>query len=450
MNRLAKTNVLFGVLIALLVALGVASVIWSAASSGGSAATPRILPFLREPIVLTLIGAILTFLVVERWRRIETEVAELRKQQVSALGEIREDADKLARERIDVATRRAQAIESRIGGLLEEHPWIALITEHDFIPNAPSCRIVLATAQELASEGKRSLLYEYLSIWLSADSDKRRLQGTADDFLDLAEFCERSLGDAHLGLLVLREAYANASNRFLAVPDYLQRLVRYGELSEARRVASNLQNSLRTDWIFSAPDWVFDAWERVRGIPASKYRYHNAVYKMRGFAALALYKQLIGQRNRSRGCLEKAHKLASGMGLTAEINCVEAELYVISGEFERARTIIARVPLGAHLSDDVLFTAYRVYVSIGDVAASELAMSRFVENSAVAEARSHVNVGTDFEFTGSEVDAPIVNVLSDEAEQSQTLNPHEIEPPSTPGSPEPTPERPPSGPSKEL
>ena len=121
----------------------------------------------KEPLVLTAIGAILVFLLVDRWRRIEIEISNIRTKQFDVLKNVRDDAENIVKGRLESTTRKAKAIESKIGGLLEEHPWISSITENDLIPDASSCRIVLRTCEQLLIKNRDSLLYEYIYSWFN-------------------------------------------------------------------------------------------------------------------------------------------------------------------------------------------------------------------------------------------------------------------------------------------
>src|SRR6202035_3780398 len=269
------TGVLFAAFITL--------VLLNVGASWGSkiSKTQSMVALLRDPIVLAVIGAIITFLLVDRWRRLEGEISEIRQSQFAALQALREDAKNLFAENVEGATRKAQAIENRIGTLLADYPWIAEITESDFIPDASSCRVVLMTAEDLIAQGRVALAYEYLFSWLKKTIHEPGLEGSAEDFIDLAEFCERTLMDEYLGFMILREGTRRSIGSTQLLPDYLKRVVRFGRLEEAEPIAGQLRRIV-------SPSWRRRLWGMLRSRPL----YKRSAFIARSMASLAVYEAL--------------------------------------------------------------------------------------------------------------------------------------------------------------
>lgn len=339
---------LFGIFVVVLLAVNI--MLWI----GPGLPTPKgVGSLVRDPIVLTIIGAVVTFLVIDRWRRIETELSDLQSNQTSALRDIREDAKALTSEQTETITRKAAAIESRIGALLEDHPWIADITENEFIPDAGSCRIVLRTAEELLATNRVSLIYEYLFFWAKRDSGKARLEGTADDFFSLAAFCEEALGDEYLAFLVMREGYYNAMNRMLLIPDYLRCSIRCGRFSDTVRVARELKRILIPAW-----------WNRVLVFTGRSNPFRKANFAMRGYAALAVFSAVSGDDGTTNERLDKAKEYARTSDDAAEMLNATAEICTIRGDYAGAGAMLGG--MNESTSSENLYRSAQVYRTLGD------------------------------------------------------------------------------------
>lgn len=283
-----------------------------------------------HPIFYAAIGSILAFLVVDRWRKIETDVADMRKAQQAEFKEIKKEADDAIKIRIEGAMRKAQAIESRLGSIMEQHPWIASITENELIPDASACRIVLITAEEFIRNGKVALAYEYLFGWAAPlGARDKKLEGTVADFMDLVDFCENTLNDEYLGILILDQAHLYAINRALFTPEYMKRLVRQGRMLDAVTVAEQLKGSIN-------PSWSARMVNLLRGRRLNM----QAAYLARSYSALALFEAVNGRLGKAGKLMSKAKINATNAATDGEVKLVEAEIYAINGDFIHAQEIL--------------------------------------------------------------------------------------------------------------
>ena len=324
-----------GIVSTILLVAGAAFVLSIGIAWGRTAkASTGILDFLRDPVVLTVLGAIFTFLAIDRWRRLEGEVSEIHKAQTGVFSDIREDAKTLVRDGVEEAARKAQALDDRINSLLDDHPWIADITENEFIPDASTCTIVLATSRDLWAKGRASLVYEYLFGWVKRSPDKQGLEGTAADFLALADFCEWIVGDEYLSFLVLREGTQRSIGGSLLLPYYLRLLVHLGRPEEARSTAERLQAAI-------FPTWYQKLWRGARRRPV----YNKADFRFEAANALAIYTSSVGSSEEAARYLEIVKGLAKSLRGEREEGLGAAEVALVRGEYAAARKMLDTLEL---------------------------------------------------------------------------------------------------------
>ena len=255
-------------------------------------------------LLMTVVGslavALLVFLILDRWRRIEGEMLSLRQAQEKSLDELQKRADNKVSEKMETVIRQAQAIRDRTANLLEQHPWIKGITDADFTPDSCSCQIVLRNASKFVTQGQQHLAHEYLFNWTRSKDKGIRLEGAAYDFLELARFSRYVLADEYLAMLMLAQGYVTASQRRYISPAYLKALARFGMMQEA----TDLAHSMRR-YVF--PSWLQKIWVRV-------YLSKKPIPKplVEEYAALAIYDSLIGDQvsfvkdiQKAKECLNK-------------------------------------------------------------------------------------------------------------------------------------------------
>ena len=358
-------NVSHWVIVAIMAALLLIT-IWLMTTGSTGADDDLILNSIKSPLFAGFFLALLTFLIVDRWKRIETEITDIRKTQLSALKEVRSDADNLLKSKLDITTRKAEAIESKISGLLEEHPWVTSITENELIPDASSCRLVLLVAENFLDQGNLPLVYEYLASWTNEGARKTRLQGTSSDFLDLAEFCERCLGDDYLGLAIVGQGYQTASNNALLTPDYLVRLVRHGGGTSAREIATQLRSLMRLGFL-----------SRLKSAFRGETRSNRATFYIRGFCALGLYESANGTAELAERFIGKAAELSIQLRAEVEVQIFRAETLAILGMLEKCERIMGSLDVNADSSDEIVYLSARIYRFLGRAAEAHQMMERF-------------------------------------------------------------------------
>jgi hypothetical protein len=195
-------------------------------------------------IVLAIAGPLFVFFIIERWRRMESEISEVRRMN----DDIGQKLERKVSGYLEDKTRKLDAMDNHLRKLLEDHPWIAGLTENNFIPKVPSCRAVLSTAIELHDQGKDALVYEFLFGWLKKTDRVPRLEGTLDDFFDLIRFCERELCDEYLCVLILRAVAVEHESGGRVLPEYVRRLLRSGDYAAAKRAANLLRRIVERPW----------------------------------------------------------------------------------------------------------------------------------------------------------------------------------------------------------
>jgi hypothetical protein len=236
------------------------------------------------------------------------------------------------------------------------------------------------------------------------------MEGTADDFLDLAEFCERVLCDEFLGFLVIKEGVANATNKNLLIPDYLKRLTRHGRFSDAERTAKQLSRDIDPNF-----------YEKIIGYIQGNRSYQGSRYLNRGFIALSLQAATSGDKVAALRYLEKAHKIAVGIGTTDDVRCAEAEIALICGDFENANSIIKRLVWNDSTTDDTIFDLVRIHGALGQLDMSQALSERFAAKYQIADAQE-----AQYEQLGSPIEREFSSLEKENSKEKEISSPPEL------------------------
>jgi hypothetical protein len=207
----------------------------------------------RDPeIVAVAIGLLLSVLFIDRWRSLEGKVDGLGRDQSSRLKDIQQfTADHIKLE-VGRVVDKAEKLSAKLASISEQNPWLEVVTERDIIVETESVRGILRSAYNLLGENKTLHLFEYLDFCsrkgTTLDPRERQspLRGTADDFLEIAIFCEIWLGDYALSVEFLRRYSEQAGlSAYIMYPDLIRRLVRIGDLPAARQHMGQLERIFR-------------------------------------------------------------------------------------------------------------------------------------------------------------------------------------------------------------
>jgi len=238
------------------------------------------------PLISSVIFLAVGFLLFDRWRNVEEDVARLREDQFEAVERIRSSAQDLVKGDVDRSTLRADGLEARVASLEDDHPWIKDLSEHEFIADAWSVRVVVLTLQYLVSTDRIPLAFEYVWHVLHSESS-RRLVGPAGDFDELANYCFEVLGDAYLGRAVLAAGISRMGLHGDLGPRYLY-LSAFGATDEtAAAVASWVDREFARRY----------SWHRLRSMISGR----QPVGGVRRFETLqALWIQSAGAGNQRR------------------------------------------------------------------------------------------------------------------------------------------------------
>lgn len=307
------------IVVALMVSL------YQTVTSGGESS------FLRDPQVIAVaIGLILSVLFVERWRSLEGKVDNLANDQRARLNDMERFTNERTHEAIGETVDKAEKLSAKLAVVLDDHPWLEVVTERDFIVETDSVRGILRTAYSLLREDKVLHLYEYLEYC----SRKGTLRGTADDFLEIAGFCEVWLEDYALGTEFLRrylETSGGAS--YILVPDLLMRLVRMGQFPLAAKRSAELERILQRDRWWRRLPFLF------RRVPISeRYRWSAA-------NALAVSHAAYGQSRKREFFASEARASRYAELFPNEQRLYAAEMALHLGEFPAALATLDQVDL---------------------------------------------------------------------------------------------------------
>ncbi|SMF96821.1 hypothetical protein SAMN02949497_4232 [Methylomagnum ishizawai] len=250
--------------------------------------------FLQDPEIISVaIGLILSVLFVDRWRSLESKVDSLSTHQQEHLDKIQKFANEQTELKIGQTIDKAEKVSAKLSSISERHPWLDVISERDIIVETESVRGILRTSYSLLREGKYLHLYEYLEYCSrkgtkkDARDDKFALRGTAEDFLEIASFCEVWLEDYALGAEFLtRYIEQMGVNAYVMYPDYIHILLRIGALQTAQKQMYILTKIL-------AREKLYQAWPFIKNPnPISeRYRWHAANILSLAYAIIRDYKR---------------------------------------------------------------------------------------------------------------------------------------------------------------
>jgi hypothetical protein len=216
---------------------------------------------LKNPEVVAIaVGLLLSVLFVERWRSVEGRLDKLSEEEQKRLSEL----DKFARTRteqvVGETVNKAEKLSARLAALADDNPWLEVLTKLDIVVETESVRGILRTSYRLLREHKDLHLYEYLEFCARKGTDlddrednkgrpkRRPLRGTAEDFLEIASFCEIWLEDYALGIEFLRRYLDRAGTAsYIMAPELIVRLLRMGRYPEVATRAATLERRLRRD-----------------------------------------------------------------------------------------------------------------------------------------------------------------------------------------------------------
>ena len=294
------------------------------------------LSFLKDPaFIVSIFVVVFTYLIIDRWKSIEARIEKLKDDQRTTIEEINREADKKISDKVEKMIDRAETVDQKVSSLIENHPWIGLLTENNIIPDIPTCHVILDTANKLLKmeNVKRALVQEYIYFWVGKrtnhkkkkDEEKVQLEGTKEDFLRLMIFCEDELKDEYLSFLVLQSGYSFTKT---LTPYYLRRLIDYGYIQEAKNVVTTLKNSIKITFL-------------SKFIAVFKDRYYmNADYISRCLAVMALFESIKGRNKKSKQYLENSFRLAKKTKSTDYITCVQSEIQYYNGDYDLATSTL--------------------------------------------------------------------------------------------------------------
>lgn len=284
-----------------------------------------------------LLMAVLVFLIPERWKRIESEMLSLREAQVKTLDDVRKRADERINEKLDSATRQAQAIREHVSNLADRYPWIKGIADAEFTPDSCSCQIVLRNAMKFVSQGQDGLAHEYLFGWTRSDKDHPVLEGSVYDFYDLARFSAYVLKDEYLALLMLGEGYRESARQLLIAPTYLKNLLRLGMFSDAMQLADAIRQRTFPTW----KEHLKKAWQGW--IRTKRLSQKDVKPIIDEYTAFALFKSFAGDKEAVARSIEKARALSTQRRDKVMVMLNEAECAAVLGDVNHASTVTASV-----------------------------------------------------------------------------------------------------------
>jgi hypothetical protein len=216
---------------------------------------------LKNPEVVAIaVGLLLSVLFVERWRSVEGRLDKLSEEEQKRLRELDEFAKTRTDQVVGEVVSKAEKLSARLAAVADDNPWLEVLTKLDIVVETESVRGILRTSYRLLRERKDLHLYEYLEFCARKGTDlddreddkgrpkRRPLRGTAEDFLEIASFCEIWLEDYALGVEFIRRYFDGAGAAgYIMTPELIVRLLRMGRYPEVATRAAALERRLRRD-----------------------------------------------------------------------------------------------------------------------------------------------------------------------------------------------------------
>ncbi|MEZ5403174.1 MAG: hypothetical protein R2729_26075 [Bryobacteraceae bacterium] len=351
-----------------------------------------------------LLVALLVFLILDRWRRIENEMLVLRQAQEKALDDLRRRADERINEKLENTARQAQAIRDHVSNLIERYPWIKGISDADFTPDSSSCQIVLRNSIRFVAQGQDLLAHEYLFSWTRTGKDRPKLDGSVFDYIELANFALYVLEDEYLCLLMLSEGYSAASRQQLLAPMYLKGLVRHGMLLEAMTLSESLRRRTFPTW----REKVRRLWRQFRNLARPLQKDPRPTSEE--FAAFAVFEGMLGDRESFDKAIGRAIEAAVTERDRIVADLAKAEGLSFLGESDQAGSILSSVKtdvVAAHgLTLDLVWTFRRASMRKNAEAAFRATSDYFRGQVVATVRRSQASEGADDEDGSDERPEP--------------------------------------------
>jgi hypothetical protein len=293
--------------------------------------------------VVALVGglllAMLVFLLPDRWRRIESEVLSLRQAQDKSLDELKRRADERISDKLDSASRQAQGILDHVSNLSDRFPWIKGISEVGFAPDSNACQIVLRNAARLVATGQGMIAHDYVYSWAGKERDRDSLQGSSDDFLQMAAFARFVFADDYLAAQLIEAGYRSRSRQAFLSPTYLRSLSRSGRISEAIDVAESIRRRALPTW----RERLRETWYAARRLGKPTVR--KLPPTVDDCTALALFFAIVGDPSEFARASDRAEALRANELDVLTITLAKAEGLAALGNLDEGSRL-ARSLLG--------------------------------------------------------------------------------------------------------
>ena len=295
--------------------------------------------FWRDPqIIAVVIGLVVTILFIDRWRSLEAKVDNLFKDQNARLERIQEYSKEHVELQVGHIIDKADKLSANLSSVTERHPWLEVITEREIIVESESVRGIIRSAYVLLNEGKASHLYEFLEYCARKGTkddprkDKKPLRGTAEDFLELALFCEVWLEDFALSTEFLRRYFEQAgASGYVLVPDFIKRLIRVGNLPLVREQSNKLKRIMNEDAFLN---W-FKFLTKQKPI-SDRFKWHAANVLSLGYSVIGEHKLSHDYQTYSND-----HHFSKLFPVDQALFC--AELLINEGKFSEANRIFEEI-----------------------------------------------------------------------------------------------------------
>lgn len=205
-----------------------------------------------NPLLASIIVVVLTFLIIERVRDINSRITELDKGLRDNNSKIQKSVEDATESQVKRLNERLDNLKGKIDGFERRYPWLQTINESSLVINVNSSVAILETVAGLILSQQRAAAYE----WLAGAAKDNDTEGLPLDFLAIAAVCRLFFNDR-----VLAEKFiARAENA--------------SKYSMSWRVAK-LMHLLETGQYSAASSLVFDIERRL--LPGIRMRLRMAL-----------------------------------------------------------------------------------------------------------------------------------------------------------------------------
>ncbi|WP_299971365.1 hypothetical protein [uncultured Roseobacter sp.] len=241
-----------------------------------------------NPLTVSIIGALIVFLILDRFRELSKALTEIESRLYDHQGTFNQELENRVDETQRKLSEKWQRIDTKLADISQDYPFLDDINNFDMLVNAPTAIAALKNISILISSGRPNLGYHIL--YELSVSDKPRttsFYGSPAQFETLGLFALAYYDDAYLCDLLFQKAGRVASEREIVwTARRLQLATLTGRLSLAVQLSEILSRHIKKR-----------TWESFFLLSQTKYKL-AATDLIEVHVALSLSERILGEQSR--------------------------------------------------------------------------------------------------------------------------------------------------------